>query len=122
MIADASMNQRWSTEGATPTWEEGSGGRAQAEEPGKILQVSTGEWYLNPQICRHTVGVLMPLDARNPHPLTNPIHLPNLRRVQTLVVLPDPLTGSLPILTLTTLVSTTVVWMYGASQSRLWIS
>ena len=52
-------------------------------------------------------------DARNPHPLTNPIHLPSPGGAEIPVVLPYPLTGSFPIPTLMTVVSTTVVWTYG---------
>ena len=52
-------------------------------------------------------------DARNPHPLTDPIHLPSPRMLETPVVLPDPPIGCFPIPTVMTLVSTTVVQMYG---------
>ena len=39
----------------------------------------------------------MPPNAGNPHLLTNSIHLPSARKVETLVVLPDPTAGSFPI-------------------------
>ena len=64
---------------------------------------------MNPQIYWYTVGGIMLLDARYPYPLTDFIHLPSPRRVETPVVLPHPLTGSFPTPTVMTLVSTTVV-------------
>ena len=99
--------------GLTPTQEEGSGGWAHLDGLGEVFKVSEGEWSLNPQTHGHTVRGLMLPDARNPYPLTDPIHLPSPRRVETLVVLPNPPTGSFPVPTLMTLVSTTVVQMYG---------
>ena len=41
----------------------------------------------------------MPANARNPHPLTDPIHFPSPKRVETQVVLPDPTAWSFPITT-----------------------
>ena len=79
---------------------------------GKIFQVSAGESSLRPQTHRHIAGDLMLPDARDPHPLTDPIHLPSPRSVETPVVLPNPLARSFSIPTLMTLVCTTMVRMY----------
>ena len=106
--------------GVTPTWGEGFRGQSQVEGSGKLLQASTWEWSINPQIYRPTVKGLVPLDVRNPHPLTDPIHLPSLRRVETPVVHSDLPTGNFPIPTVITLASTTGVWIMGPYNLGSW--
>ena len=55
----------------------------------------------------------MPPGIRNLCPLTDPIHLPSSRRMETSVVNFGSPTGTYPSPTLMTLVSTMVVWIYG---------
>ena len=61
---------------------------------------------------------LLPPGVRNPHPLTDPIHLPSPRRMGTPVAHSDPPVMTFPISTLMTLVSTTMVQMYGSLTTQ----
>ena len=112
LIVDAPMNQRCLLRGSNThsrggIWEFDSSRRI------RQIQAPAGEWSLGPKAHRLTVKGMIPLGVRNPCPLTDPIHLPSPRMVKTPEVHLDSLTRSFPIPTLLTLVSITVVWMYG---------
>ena len=77
-------------------------GQAQVEGLSKLSQAAAGEWSLSTQTHRPTVKGLIPWGVRNPSPLTDPIHLPSPRRVETPVVHFDSTTETFPVPTLMT--------------------
>ena len=88
------MNQRWSMRGSNTHSRGGIGGLAQVERLGELSQAVAGELSLCPKSHSPKVKGPMLLGVRNPHPLTDSIHLPSPRRVETPVVHFDSPTGT----------------------------
>ena len=97
----------------TPTQEEGSGVGLKQRGQVRSFRLLQGS---GPQIPKHIgmqVGANTPKMPETLVPLLTPFISLALEGFETPEVLPDPTAGSLPILTLITMVSMTVVWMYG---------